>query len=70
LGARGRRAHRLGHAKALGDDPDVYGETRHESATERLDQIDYDLRNAEDLAAAGVELEFSALQAEREVLGA
>jgi len=48
----------------------VYGETRHESATERLDQIDYDLRNAEDLAAAGVELEFSALQAEREVLGA
>ena len=46
-------AHRLGHAIALGVDPEVYGaHERHESVAERIDQIEYDLSHADGLALA------------------
>lgn len=39
-------AHRLGHAAALGMDPEVFrGSTREELASERLDQIDFEIKN-------------------------
>jgi len=62
-------AHRLGHATALGIDPDLYGEhTRTESAAERVDQIDYDLTYAEGLARMGVHVDAAALRVERAAL--
>lgn len=62
-------AHRLGHAIALGIDPDRYGEhTRTESAAERVDQIDYDLEHAAQLAELGVSVDSAALSAERATL--
>lgn len=62
-------AHRLGHAIALGIDPDHYGEhTRTESTAERVDQIDYDLEHAAGLAAIGVPIDSAALRAERVTL--
>jgi len=59
-------AHRLGHAIALGIDPEHYGEhTRTEPAAERIDQIDYDLEHAEGLRALGVPVDAAALLTER-----
>lgn len=64
-------AHRLGHAIALGVDPEVYGEhERRESVAERLDQIDYDLAHAEALRARGVRVDENALARERDSLRA
>jgi adenosine deaminase len=64
-------AHRLGHAIALGVDPDAYGaHVRRESAAERLDQIAYDLRHAEELARFGVHVDCRALEREAELLAA
>ena len=64
-------AHRLGHAIALGIDPEVYGEhERSESAAERLDQIGYDLVHAEGLRARGVRVDANALLRERHELQA
>jgi hypothetical protein len=59
-------AHRLGHAIALGIDPDHYRHhRRYEAAGERIDQIDHDLAHADGLAAAGVVVDPYALTAER-----
>jgi hypothetical protein len=59
-------AHRLGHAIALGVDPDCYGiHTRTESAAERLDQIAYDIAHADGLARHGVCVDRDALHAEQ-----
>jgi len=64
-------AHRLGHAIALGVDPEVYGaHQRSESVDERLDQIAYDLAHAEGLRARGVRVDESALGRERDALRA
>ena len=58
-------AHRLGHAIALGVDPDVYGaHTREEPVIERRDQIAYDLRHCAGLRAQGVTVEPMALRTE------
>ena len=70
LGAR-----RLGHAIALGLDPEVSLARRpggHETETlsERLDQIDYDLLHAEELAAFGIIVDGPELEREREQLQA
>ena len=57
-------AHRLGHAIALGVDPEVYGaHERSESVAERLDQIGYDLAHADGLRARGVRVDENALRA-------
>lgn len=62
-------AHRLGHAIALGVDPDAYGaHVRTESVDERRDQIAYDLRYADELADFGVHVDRSALQRELALL--
>ena len=51
-------AHRLGHAIALGVDPNNYGEHwRYESVEERIDQLGYDLRHQDGLAQYGVQIE-------------
>ncbi|MBT6149434.1 MAG: hypothetical protein HOH74_28610, partial [Gemmatimonadetes bacterium] len=68
LGAR-----RLGHCIALGLDPAVAVSRRPEahaaeSAAERIDQIDYDLRHRQGLESAGVEIDAAGLQTEREDL--
>ena len=64
-------AHRLGHAIALGVDPEVYGaHERTESVDERLDQIGYDLEHAEGLRARGVRVDENSLARERESLRA
>jgi hypothetical protein len=65
LGAR-----RLGHALALGLDPEVAigrqaGAHESESAAERLAQIEYDLRYRSGLQALGVPVEKAALERER-----
>lgn len=58
-------AHRLGHAIALGVDPEVFGaHTRAEPVAERRDQIDYDLAHADGLRAAGVPVDAAALRTE------
>jgi adenosine deaminase len=64
-------AHRLGHAIALGVDPDCYGaHERGESVAERRDQIAYDLAHAEGLRKHGVRVEPAALERERAALAA
>ena len=51
-------ANRLGHAIALGVDPDKYGpHTRKEAVSERIDQLSYDLRHLEGLRQLDVILE-------------
>lgn len=66
-------AKRLGHAIALGMDPAVsIGRKPRahtiEPASERLDQIDYDLKHAQGLCAFGVKVDQTALHAERDIL--
>lgn len=62
-------AHRLGHAIALGVDPDAYGaHVRRESVAERRDQIAYDLRHTDDLARYGVHVDRGALAREQIIL--
>jgi len=57
--------HRLGHAIALGIDPDAYGpHERSESAGERADQLRYDLKHADGLRSACVEVDEPAVEAE------
>lgn len=64
-------AHRLGHAIALGIDPAVFGpHTRHEPASERRDQIAYDLTHLDGLRAAGVSVDPVALRTELNSLSA
>ncbi|WP_244594413.1 adenosine deaminase [Leptospira ryugenii] len=47
-------AHRLGHALALGIDPDFFkGEERVESIAERIDQLKYEIENYETIAQFG-----------------
>lgn len=67
-------AKRLGHAIALGMDPAVAISRQpdahvEEPATERLDQIGYDLRHRDGLVAKGVCVDVGALEGERERLG-
>ncbi len=51
-------AHRLGHAIALGVDPDSFGEhKRLERAGERADQLRYDLKHARGLERFGVRVD-------------
>ena len=64
---------RLGHATALGLDPAVAvgrqaDAHQAEPAAERLDQIAYDLEQAEGLSAAGVKIDRPALERERQEL--
>jgi len=62
-------AHRLGHAIALGVDPDAYGaHVRSESVAERRDQIAYDLRHATELSRYGVHVDRHALERELDLL--
>jgi hypothetical protein len=62
-------AHRLGHAIALGVDPEAYGaHVRPESVGERRDQIAYDLRHCDVLRRAGVHVDVDALERERALL--
>lgn len=57
--------HRLGHAIALGIDPEMYsGTTRLEIASERIDQIRFELAEIDSLNAAGVELDAATLHTE------
>ncbi len=59
-------AHRLGHAIALGVDPDAYGvHLRSETVSERLDQIAYDLRHAGALESYGLRIDRDGLERER-----
>ena len=63
-------AHRLGHAIALGVDPERYGRhTRTESVAERMDQLRYDLRHREGLADFGVHVDVGIATEELERLG-
>ncbi len=60
-------AHRLGHAIALGVDPDRYGRhVRTENVAERADQLRYDLRHREGLAEFGVHVDIAGIKAELE----
>lgn len=62
-------AHRLGHALAAGLAAAHFGpHRRHESAAERLRQIDYDLQQASALRHAGVIIDEDALRDERRAL--
>ncbi len=62
-------AHRLGHALALGIDPDLFGEhERSETVAERCDQLRYDLAHAEGLARHGVRVERGAAARELALL--
>ena len=65
-------AHRLGHCVALGVPPEFYlGSTRREIVSERLDQIEFELREAGPLAEAGYEIDQAALEKEaRKLAGA
>ncbi len=50
--------HRLGHAIALGVNPDLYGvHTRYETIGERIDQLLYDLRHAQGLGQSGLAID-------------
>ena len=58
-------AHRLGHAIALGVDPDKYGiHSRDERVAERIDQLTYDLRHIKGLGKCGVEVDVQAVTQE------
>ena len=62
-------ANRLGHAIALGVDPDKYGpHTRTETVSERIDQLKYDLRHLVGLGQLGVYLDGPELLRELEQL--
>lgn len=62
-------ANRLGHAIALGVDPEVFGvHTRTESVAERKDQIAYDLAHREGLRNFGVNVDPAVLRAELDSL--
>ena len=66
-------AKRLGHATALGLDPEVAVARRpnahtHELLSERLDQIAYDLVHAAELENSGIEVDAEALEQEQQVL--
>lgn len=66
LGAR-----RLGHAIALGIDPEVYGQHEcTEPVAERIDQLSYDVRHAEGLQRHGVRINVQATQKERSAIEA
>ncbi len=61
--------HRLGHAIALGVNPDMYGvHTRQESVAERIDQLHYDLRHRDGLGEMGVQVDVEAASEELERL--
>ncbi len=58
-------AHRVGHAIALGIDPDVYGQhQRTEPVGERIDQILYDVHHAQGLRRHGVNVNLPEIQKE------
>ena len=58
-------AHRLGHAIALGINPDAYGDhQRTESVSERLDQLRYDLKHAHGLQRSGIPVDEQAIVSE------
>jgi len=58
-------AHRLGHAIALGVEPNAYGpHIRQELVSERRDQIAYDLAHARGLRATGVPVDAATLRTE------
>jgi hypothetical protein len=62
-------AHRLGHAIALGIDPECYGEhERSESTAERRDQLAYDLAHADGLARHGVRVDRALVRRELDLL--
>ena len=62
-------AHRLGHAIALGEPPEVSGpHDRIEPVSERRDQIRYDLKHAAGLRAAGISIDTDALTRELDEL--
>lgn len=68
-------AHRLGHAIALGVDPEAYAEgedgvvhSRRETVSERRDQVLYDLRHAFELERHGVAIDRTALARELDAL--
>ncbi len=64
-------AHRLGHAIALGVDPEQYGgHTRSESVAERMDQLRYDLRHRKGLAEFGVPVDLTTATDELESISA
>ena len=64
-------AHRLGHAIALGVDPERYGRhSRPESVAERIDQLRYDLRHREGLGKCGVHVDIAGVTAELERISA
>ncbi len=64
-------AHRLGHAIALGVNPDKYGiHGREESVAERIDQLTYDLRHIEGLGRYGVEVDVQSVTQELRQLAA
>ena len=63
-------AHRLGHAIALGVNPDQYGNhSRPESVEERIDQLGYDLRHQDGLAKHGVHVNAAGIAEELERIG-
>lgn len=71
--AAGLGARRLGHCTALGLDPVAAtarrgGSHSREKVSERLDQIDYDLEHRKGLQDLGVEIDSTALTAERDQL--
>lgn len=58
-------ADRLGHAIALGVDPDIFGpHTREETVAERRDQVAYDIEHCSGLPAAGVPINLASLREE------
>lgn len=62
-------AHRLGHAIALGVEPQSYGEhCRQESVSERRDQLRYDLAHATGLERHGVRVDRRAVETELRLL--
>ena len=64
-------AHRLGHAIALGIDPDQFGKhSRLEGVGERIDQLRYDLRHLEGLAKFGVHVDITRVMDELEHISA
>ena len=61
--------HRLGHAIALGVDPDRYGiHSRYETVAERIDQLTYDLRHAKGLGESGLTIDVQGITQELQLL--